>query len=286
MQHHTPLIATLVVGIVLAFAFGMAAHRLRASPLVGYLLAGIAVGPFTPGFVADQHLADGLADVGVTLLLFAVGLHFSPRDLLAVRAVALPGALAEIALMTSLGMGLAWVFGWGVGAGLVFGLSLSVASTVVLTRALQERRILRTERGRTAVGWLVVEDLAVVLALVLLPAAAGAMAGGGASVSGWGLAAALGLTLAKVAGFAAVMLVVGRRAIPWVLHHAAHTGSRELFRLSVYAVALGVAYAASALFGVSFALGAFFAGMALAESPLSQRATEEALPLRDAFAVL
>ena len=287
MQHHTPLIATLVVGIVLAFAFGMAAHRLRASPLVGYLLAGVAVGPFTPGFVADQHLADGLADVGVTLLLFAVGLHFSLKDLLSVRAVALPGALAEIALVTSLGIGLAWVFGWGLGAGLVFGLSLSVASTVVLTRALQERRILQTERGRTAVGWLVVEDLAVVLALVLLPALSGALAeDGGAPVSGWGLAAALGLTLAKVAGFAAVMLVIGRRAIPWVLHHAAHTGSRELFRLSVYAVALGVAYAASALFGVSFALGAFFAGMALAESPLSQRATEEALPLRDAFAVL
>ncbi|HYI82528.1 MAG TPA: cation:proton antiporter, partial [Acetobacteraceae bacterium] len=174
MQHHTPLIATLVVGIVLAFAFGMAAHRLRASPLVGYLLAGVAVGPFTPGFVADQHLADGLADVGVTLLLFAVGLHFSLKDLLSVRAVALPGALAEITVLTSLGMGLAWVFGWGLGAGLVFGLSLSVASTVVLTRALQERRILKTERGRTAVGWLVVEDLAVVLALVLLPAAAGA----------------------------------------------------------------------------------------------------------------
>ena len=199
MQHHTPLIATLVVGIVLALGFGMAAHRPRASPLVGYLLAGIAVGPFTPGFVADQPLADGLADVGVTLLLFVLGLHFSPRDLLAVRAVALPGALAEIALMTSLGMGLAWGFGWGFGAGLVFGLSLSVASTVVLTRALQERRILRTDRGRTAVGWLVVEDLAVVLALVLLPAAAGALAGGGAPVSGWGLAAALGLTLANAA---------------------------------------------------------------------------------------
>ena len=188
--------------------------------------------------------------------------------------------------MTSLGIGLAWGFGWGLGAGLVFGLSLSVASTVVLTRTLQERRILETDRGRTAVGWLVVEDLVVVLALVLLPAAAGALAGGGAPVSGWGLAAALGLTLAKVAAFVAAMLLVGRRVIPWVLHHAAHTGSRELFRFSVYAVALGVAYAASALFGVSFALGAFFAGMALAESPLSQRATEEALPLRDAFAVL
>jgi monovalent cation:H+ antiporter-2, CPA2 family len=286
MPHHTPLIATLVVGIVLAFAFGMAAHRLRVSPLVGYLLAGVLVGPFTPGFVADQPLANELADIGVILLLFAVGLHFSPRDLLSVRAVALPGALAEIAALTSLGMALAWGFGWGLGAGLVFGLSLSVASTVVLTRTLGERRILDTDRGRTAVGWLVVEDLAVVLALVLLPAAAGALAGGGAAVSGWGLAAALGFTLAKVAAFVAAMLVVGRRVIPRVLHHAAHTGSRELFRLSVYAVALGVAYAASALFGVSFALGAFFAGMVLAESPLSQRATEEALPLRDAFAVL
>ncbi len=286
MPHHTPLITTLVVAIVLAFALGMAAHRLRVSPLVGYLLAGVLVGPFTPGFVADQPLANELADIGVILLLFAVGLHFSPRDLLSVRAVALPGALAEIVLMTSLGMLLAWGFGWGLGAGLVFGLSLSVASTVVLTRALQERRILGTGRGRTAVGWLVVEDIVVVLALVLLPAAAGALAGGGAAGSGWGLAAALGLTLAKVAAFVAAMLLVGRRVIPWVLHHAAHTGSRELFRLSVYAVALGVAYAASALFGVSFALGAFFAGMVLAESPLSQRATEEALPLRDAFAVL
>src|SRR5215208_363677 len=179
MPHHPPLITTLVVGIVLAFALGMAAHRLRASPLVGYLLAGVLVGPFTPGFVADQPIAAELADIGVILLLFAVGLHFSPRDLLAVRAVALPGALAEIALLTSLGMALAW----GFGAGLVFGLSLSVASTVVLTRALQERRILGTGRGRTAVGWLVVEDLAVVLALVLLPAAAGALAGGGGAAA-------------------------------------------------------------------------------------------------------
>jgi K+:H+ antiporter len=285
MPHHTPLIATVVVGIVLAFALGLLAHRLRVSPLVGYLLAGVLVGPFTPGFVADQSLAAQLADIGVILLLFAVGLHFSPRGLMAVRAVALPGALVEIAALTSLGMGLAWAFGWGPGGGLVFGLSLSVASTVVLTRTLQERRLLATERGRTAVGWLVVEDLVVVLALVLLPAAAGALAGF-AEASVGDLALALALTLAQVAAFVAAMLLVGRRVIPWVLHHAAHTGSRELFRLSVYAVALGVAYAASALFGVSFALGAFFAGMVLAESPLSQRATEEALPLRDAFAVL
>src|SRR3712207_1752196 len=183
MPHHTPLIAIVVVGIVLAFALGLLAHRLRVSPLVGYLLAGVLVGPFTPGFVADQSLAAQLADIGVILLLFAVGLHFSPRGLLAVRAVALPGAVAEIAALTSLGMGLAWAFGWGPGGGLVFGLSLSVASTVVLTRTLQERRLLATDRGRTAVGWLVVEDLAVVLALVLLPAAGGALAGGGGTAA-------------------------------------------------------------------------------------------------------
>jgi CPA2 family monovalent cation:H+ antiporter-2 len=288
MPHHTPLITTLVVGIVLAFALGMAAHRLRASPLVGYLLAGVLVGPFTPGFVADQSIASELADIGVILLLFAVGLHFSPRDLLAVRTVALPGALAETALLTSLGTALAWGFGWGLGAGFVFGLSLSVASTVVLTRALQERRILGTDRGRTAVGWLVVEDIVVVLALVLLPAAAGALAGdgGAAAPSAGALAAALGLTLAKVAAFVVLMLVVGRRVIPWVLHWVAHTGSRELFRLAVLAIALGVAYGSAELFGVSFALGAFFAGMILAESELSHQAAQETLPLRDAFAVL
>ena len=287
MPHHAPLIAAVVAGFVLAFALGLVAHRLRASPLVGYLLAGVAVGPFTPGLVADQHLADQLADIGVILLMFAVGLHFSVKDLRSVRAVALPGALAEMAALTSLGAGLAWVLGWGVGGGLVFGLSLSVASTVVLTRTLQEHRILGTDRGRIAVGWLVVEDLVVVLALVLLPIVAGAAdgAGGGAAPRG-GFGAALALTLGKVAAFVAAMLLVGRHVIPWVLRHAARTGSRELFRLAVYAIALGVAYGASALFGVSFALGAFFAGMVLSESPLSQRAAEEALPLRDAFAVL
>jgi CPA2 family monovalent cation:H+ antiporter-2 len=284
MPHQTPLVATLVVGIVLAFALGMAAHRLRISPLVGYLLAGVAVGPFTPGFVADQSLANELADIGVILLMFGVGLHFSLKDLMSVRAVALPGALAEIATLTLLGMGLAWSLGWGAAAGLVFGLCLSVASTVVLTRTLQERHLLETGRGRIAVGWLVVEDLVVVIVLVLLPGVGGALSGRVSSMDV--LAADLLMTVAKVSAFVAVMLIAGRRGIPWVLHHAAHTGSRELFRLAVYAVALGVAYAAAALFGVSLALGAFFAGMVLAESQLSQRAAEEALPLRDAFAVL
>jgi CPA2 family monovalent cation:H+ antiporter-2 len=286
--HHTPLIAIIAIGLALAFVLGLAAHRLRVSPLVGYLLAGILVGPFTPGFVADQSLANQLAEIGVILLMFAVGLHFSLKELMSVRAIALPGAVAQIAVATLLGVGLAWTLGWGTGAGLVFGLALSVASTVVLIRSLQERRILETERGRIAVGWLIVEDLAMVVVLVLLPALGGALggAGTGGAPSWHTVAFALGLTLVKAAAFVAVMLVAGRRVVPWVMHYTAHTGSRELFRLSVYAVALGVAYGAAALFGVSFALGAFFAGMVLAESPLSQRATEEAMPLRDAFAVL
>ena len=286
--HHTPLIAIIAIGLALAFVLGLAAHRLRVSPLVGYLLAGILVGPFTPGFVADQSLANQLAEIGVILLMFAVGLHFSLKDLMSVRAVALPGAVAQIAVATLLGVGLAWTLGWGTGAGLVFGLALSVASTVVLIRSLQEQRIFETERGRIAVGWLIVEDLAMVVALVLLPALGGALGGAGTGgAPSWGsVAFALGLTLVKVAAFVAVMLVAGRRVVPWIMHYTARTGSRELFRLSVYAVALGVAYGAAALFGVSFALGAFFAGMVLAESPLSQRATEEAMPLRDAFAVL
>jgi CPA2 family monovalent cation:H+ antiporter-2 len=288
--HDTPLIAVIAVGLALAFLLGLVAHRLRVSPLVGYLVAGILVGPFTPGFVADQALANQLAEIGVILLMFAVGLHFSLKDLMSVRAIALPGAIAQIAVATLLGVALAWALGWGWGAGLVFGLALSVASTVVLIRALQERRMVDTERGRIAVGWLIVEDLVMVLALVLLPALAGALGGegpGGGPAPSWGdVAASAGLTLLKVSAFVAIMLVAGRRVVPWIMHHAAHTGSRELFRLSVYAVALGIAYGAAALFGVSFALGAFFAGMVLAESPLSQRATEEALPLRDAFAVL
>ena len=284
-DHHTPLIATIALGLLLAFILGMIAHRLRVSPLVGYLLAGVVVGPFTPGYVADQGLADQLAEIGVILLMFAVGLHFSLKDLMAVRAIALPGALGQILVATLMGMGMGWLFDWGIGGGLVFGLSLSVASTVVLIRALQERRIAETERGRIAIGWLIVEDLAMVLALVMLPALAPALKGA-AGLSLGDLALTLVLTLGKVAAFVALMLVAGRRVIPWVMHLAAHTGSRELFRLAVYAIALGVAFGAAELFGVSFALGAFFAGMVMGESQLSQRAAEEALPLRDAFAVL
>jgi CPA2 family monovalent cation:H+ antiporter-2 len=289
MPHHTPLIATLVGGIVLAFVFGALAHRVRASPIVGYLLAGVLAGPFTPGFVADPEVAGELAEIGVILLMFGVGLHFSLEDLLSVRAIAVPGALAQIVLATGLGMGLAAIFGWSLGAGLVFGLALSVASTVVLLRSLQERHLVDTEKGRIAVGWLIVEDLAMVLILVLLPPASGLLGGtGGAAkaAAARDIAVTLAITFAKVAAFVALMLLIGKQVVPRILHYVAHTGSRELFRLAVLALALGVAYGAAALFGVSFALGAFFAGMVLAESELSHRAAEESLPLREAFAVL
>ncbi|MEX0591173.1 MAG: YbaL family putative K(+) efflux transporter [Xanthobacteraceae bacterium] len=291
MQH--PLIATVVAGLVLAFIFGAVAQRLRVSPLVGYLLAGVLVGPFTPGFVADQPIASELAEIGVILLMFGVGLHFSLGSLLSVASIAIPGAIGQIAVATFLGMGLAWFQGWSLTAGFLFGLALSVASTVVLLRALQERRLIETTRGRIAVGWLVVEDLVMVLALVLIPPLTDvlrdAAVADASAPSPWrdpNILYTLGLTLGQVAAFVALMLVVGRRVIPWILHYIAHTGSRELFRLSVLAIALGVAYGATELFGISFALGAFFAGMMLHESPLSQRAAEESLPLRDAFAVL
>jgi CPA2 family monovalent cation:H+ antiporter-2 len=288
MPHDTPLIATIVVGLSLAFVLGVIAQRVGISPLVGYLLAGVAVGPFTPGFVADQALGQELAELGVILLMFGVGLHFSLTDLLSVRAIAVPGAVAQIAVATLLGLALAWTLGWSGPGGLVFGLALSVASTVVLLRAVQERRLIVTERGRIAVGWLIVEDLAMVLALVLLPALADLLSSANAP-SGVKLSAlltALGITLGKVAVFIALMLIVGRRVIPWLLAHVAGSGSRELFRLAVLTIALGVAFAAAKLFDVSFALGAFFAGMVLSESELSHEAAEESLPLRDAFAVL
>lgn len=272
------------------------AQRFKLPPIAGYLLAGVAIGPFTPGFVADQKLATELAEIGVILLMFGVGLHFSLRDLLSVRAVAVPGAIGQIAAATLMGMGLAWLMGWGIGAGVVFGLALSVASTVVLLRALQERRLVETERGRIAVGWLIVEDLVMVLTLVLLPPLAGLLGGRGDAVpANPGLVAWLGvgtvpatliLTAIKIIAFVGVMLLVGRKVIPWILHYVAYTGSRELFRLAVLAIALGVAFGSAELFGVSFALGAFFAGMVLAESPLSHQAARETLPLRDAFAVL
>ena len=286
MAHHTPLIATIVMGLGLAFLLGLLAQRFRISPLVGYLLAGVLVGPFTPGFVADQALAPELAEIGVILLMFGVGLHFSLEDLLSVRAIALPGAMVQIAVATALGFALARGLGWPAAAGVVFGLALSVASTVVLLRAVQERRLVESERGRIAIGWLIVEDLAMVLALVLLPALAGMLAPAGPGAETGSLLVALALTLGKVVAFVAFMLIVGKRVIPWLLDYVAGTGSRELVRLAVLAIALGVAFGAARLFGVSFALGAFFAGMILGESELSHQAAEETLPLRDAFAVL
>ncbi|MBB5883583.1 YbaL family putative K(+) efflux transporter [Xanthomonas sp. F1] len=284
MHHDTSLIDIIAVGLALAFLLGTLAHRLKLSPLVGYLVAGICVGPFTPGFVADQALATQLSELGVMLLMFGVELHFSLEDLMEVKWIAIPGALAQIAVATLLGWGLAWSMGWPTLHGLVFGLALSVASTVVLLRAMEERRLLETLRGRIAVGWLIVEDLVMVLALVLLPALADALGGKGADTGA--ILGALGITLLKMAAFVAVILVVGRRAIPWALEKVAATGSRELFTLSVLAIALGVAFGSATLFGVSFALGAFFAGMLLKESELSHKAANDSLPLRDAFAVL
>lgn len=283
MPHYTPLIATIVAGFVISFIMGAIAMRLRVSPIAGYLLAGVIMGPFTPGFVGDVSLANELAEIGVILLMFGVGLHFSVKDLMAVRNIAVPGAIAQIAAATLMGMGLAAILGWSTMGGFVFGLALSVASTVVLLRALQARDLVDTERGRIAVGWLIVEDIAMVLALVLLPVLAGMERTGGGLAS---LALPFAITLLKVGAFVAFMLIVARRAIPWILHWVVHTGSRELFRLSVLAIALGVAAGAAFVFDVSFALGAFFAGMILGETELSRRATEETLPLRDAFAVL
>lgn len=286
---HAPLISTLVAGLLLALVLGWLASRLRMSPLVGYLLAGVAVGPFTPGFVADQTLAPQLADIGVILLMFGVGLQFSPKELLSVKAIAVPGALLQISVATLAGTGLAMSMGWSLGAGLVFGLALSVASTVVVIRVLEDQRLLDSDAGRISVGWLIVEDLVMVLAIVMLPSLAGALrpdeaAGGAVDVPQ--LLSSLAIAVGKTGAFVALMLIVGQRLIPWLLHHIAHTGSRELFRLAILALALGVAFGAAELVGVSFALGAFFAGLVLSESELSQRAAEEALPLRDAFAVL
>jgi CPA2 family monovalent cation:H+ antiporter-2 len=288
MPHETDLIALLAIGFVIAFGLGFLARRIGLPPLVGYLLAGIAVGPHTPGFVGDSALAGQLAEIGVILLMFGVGLHFSIDTLLRVRRIALPGALVQIAVATAIGASLAALWGWSLAAGLVFGLALSVASTVVLLRALGERNELDTENGHIAVGWLVVEDLAMVLALVLLPALAAHSSAGtvDAGRPAGALIETIALTGLKVLGFAVLMLVVGRRAIPWLLAHVARTGSRELFTLAVLATALGIAYGSAALFDVSFALGAFFAGVVLSESDLSHQAAADSLPLQEAFAVL
>lgn len=285
MPHSVSLISTIAAGLGLALIFGFLAARMKLPSLVGYLLAGVLIGPFTPGFVADAAIASQLAEIGVMLLMFGVGLHFSLGDLLAVRKIAVPGAVVQMTVATALGMGLAHWWGWNLGGALVFGLSLSVASTVVLLRALETRGVLDSANGRIAVGWLVVEDLAMVLVLVLLPPLAEWLSGRGtADVDSLGKT--LGVTLLQAGGFVALMLVVGRRFFPWVLWQVQRTGSRELFTLCVVAAAVGIAFGATALFGVSFALGAFFAGMVMRESEFSHRAAQETLPLRDAFAVL
>jgi len=289
VAHETALVATIAIGLAVAFLFGFAAARLGLPPLVGYVLAGVAVGPFTPGFVADAGLARQLAEVGVILLMFGVGLHFSFKDLAAVRRIALPGAAVQIAIVTALGASIARMWDWSIGAALVFGLALSVGSTIVLLRTLEERGTLDSVNGRIAIGWLVAQDLAMVLALVALPAVSG-VAGGVESAASRpgtaGVAATLAVTLGKVIAFIALMLFVGARVIPWMLAHVARVGSRELFTLSVLAVALGIAFGSAVLFGVSFAVGAFFAGVVVNGSDLSHAAAAEALPLQDAFAVL
>ncbi|MBN9521664.1 cation:proton antiporter [bacterium] len=285
MHHETSLIALIAVGLTLAFALGFVAARLRLPALVGYLLTGVAIGPFTPGFVGDVKAAHQLAEIGVILLMFGVGMHFSIHDLWAVRKLALPGAVVQIAAATALGAGVSYLWGWSPGAGLVFGLALSVASTVVLLKALEARDRLDTDDGRLAVGWLIVEDLAIVLALVLLPALAGPL-GGKAAADGGNLWATLGVALGKVAAFITLMLVVGTRVFPWLLKKVAGTGSRELFTLAVVGQSVGIAYAATEVFGVSFALGAFFAGMVLNASDVGHKAVEKLQPLEDVFAVL
>ena len=290
MPHSVTLITTIAAALGLALAMGIIAVRLKLPPLVGYLLAGIVIGPATPGFVADLELSAQLAEIGVMLLMFGVGLHFSLDDLLAVRRIALPGAIVQITVATLLGMAVTKLWGWNLAAGVVFGLALSVASTVVLLKALEIRGVIETVNGRIAVGWLVVEDLVAVMVLVLLPPLATSLVGHtsapGSQATGRDLFPTLVLTLGQVTVFIALMLVVGRRVFPKLLWYIARTGSRELFTLCIIAAAVGIAFGSAKLFGVSFALGAFFAGMVLSESPLSHRAAEESLPLRDAFSVL
>ncbi len=286
MPHDISLITTLASSLGLAFIMGFIAIKLRLPVLLGYLVAGILIGPATPGFVADIHISSQLAEIGVMLLMFGVGLHFSIDDLLAVRKIALPGAIVQIVAATLLSIIITMGWGWRLSEGLVFGLALSVASTVVLLKALEQQGILKSVNGQIAVGWLVVEDLVMVLVLVLLPPLAAWLGGASMTVSNNELLWSLAQTLGKITLFIALMLIVGRRVFPWLLWQVGKTNSRELFTLCVISAAVGIAYGSAKLFGVSFALGAFFAGMVLRESHLSHRAAEESLPLRDAFAVL
>ncbi|MCC7517016.1 MAG: cation:proton antiporter [Pseudomonadales bacterium] len=286
MPHESLLITTIAASFALALALGFIAARLRLPVLVGYMVAGIVIGPSTAGFAADIALSQQLAEIGVILLMFGVGLHFSIEDLISVRRIALPGAMIEIPLVTAMGTGVALLWGWPLGGALVFGLCLSVASTVVLVRAMENAGQLQAMNGHIAVGWLIVEDLAMVLVLVLLPPLAGVLGSPTTSGTTDNLWQTVASTLLKVAGFIALMMVVGRRVFPWLLWQVARTGSRELFTLCVIAVAIGIAYGATVAFGVSVALGAFFAGIVMRESSLSYRAAQESLPLRDAFSVL
>ncbi len=289
VPHDLPLVTTIATGLGLAFVFGLIATKLRIPPIVGYLVAGVVIGPHTPGFEADVHLAEQLAEIGIVLLMFGVGLHFSLKDLMEVRKIALPGAIVQIGAAMAMGMGLTYLWGWSLGSGLMFGLALSVASTVVLLRSLEEHNLTQTNDGRIAIGWLIVEDLVMVLALVLIPALAmksGAPVEGSEELAKAPLWEILGVAIGKLAVFVAVMLVVGKRFLPWLLTVVARTRSRELFTLAVFGMALGVAFGASKLFGVSFALGAFFAGMMIRESDLNHEIADRALPFQDAFAVL
>lgn len=282
IPHELPLISTIAVGLSLAFVCGMVASKLRIPPIVGYLLAGIIIGPHSPGFVADLKIAEELSEIGIVLLMFGVGLHFSLKDLLEVRRISLPGAVVQIGAATILGAGLAHFWGWKLESGLMFGLALSVASTVVLLRALEEHNLLQTTNGRIAIGWLIIEDLAMVLALVLVPALAGQNDDAASSSALEHLFLAIG----KVVLFITIMVVAGRKALPWLLATVMRTGSRELFTLAVFAMAMGIAFSAAKLFGVSFALGAFFAGMMIRESDLNHEVADRALPFQEAFAVL
>ncbi len=283
VQHDLPLVSTIAVGLSLAFVLGMIASKLRIPPIVGYLFAGIIIGPYTPGFVADTDLANELAEIGIVLLMFGVGLHFSVKDLMEVKRIAIPGAVAQMGSAIAMGAGLAYFWGWSLPSGIMFGLALSVASTVVLLRSLADHNLMQTANGQIAIGWLIVEDLAMVLALVMVPALAVA---GDPESPGSGVGMQLGIAIAKIAVFVALMLVGGKRILPWILKEVSKTRSRELFTLAVFAVAVGLAFAASKLFGVSFALGAFFAGMMIKESDMNHEVADRALPFQDAFAVL
>ncbi len=280
-----PLLTTIALGLSAAFICGMIAHKLKLPAIVGFLVAGIIIGPFTPGYVADAHVAEQLSEIGIVLLMFGVGLHFSLKDLMDVRRIALPGAIVQIAVAIAMGVGVTYYWGWPLESGLLFGLACSVASTVVLLRALEDNHLTQTANGRIAIGWLIVEDLVMVLALVFVPALAG-LGSAGAEGTAAGMAQTIIIAIAKISLFVVFMLVIGNRVLPWVLNLVAATRSRELFTLAVFAVAVGVAFGAGKIFGVSLALGAFFSGMMIRESHLSQEVAERALPFQDAFAVL